>query len=75
MFAYMQVLQVILAGKEQKNLVIYQRKQYLKAHLAQLDCFKTAKFGSLYSQGKKPKYFLQTFLGMTYFFAMSIFVF
>ena len=68
----MQVLQVILAGKEQKNLVIYQRKQYLKA---QLDCFKTAKFGSLYSQGKEPKYFLQTFLGMTYFFAMSIFVF
>ena len=35
----MQVLQVILAGKGQKNLEIYQRKQYLKA---QLDCCKTA---------------------------------
>ena len=34
----MQVLQVILVGKGQKNLV-YQRKQYLKAHL---DCYKTA---------------------------------
>ena len=55
-----------------KKLVIYQRKQYLKA---QLDCFKTAKFGSLYSQGKKPKYFQQTFLAMTYFLATSIFVF
>ena len=35
----MQVLQVILAGKGQKNLEIYPRKQYLKA---QLDCCKTA---------------------------------
>ena len=35
----MQVLQVILAGKGQKNLDIYQQKQYLKA---QLDCYKTA---------------------------------
>ena len=50
----MQVLQVILAGKGQKNLEIYQRKQYLKA---QLDCYKTAKFGSLYSQGEKTKIF------------------
>ena len=72
MFGYLQVLQVILARKGQKNLEIYQRKQYLKA---QLDCFKTAIFGSLYLQGKNPKYFLQTFLGMTYFLATSIFVF
>ena len=35
----MQALQVILAGKGQKNLEIYQRKQYLKA---QLDYYKTA---------------------------------
>ena len=57
-------------GKKPRNR--YQRKQYLKA---QLDCFKTAKFGSVYSQGKKPKYFQQTFLGMAYFLATSIFVF
>ena len=38
-FGYMQVLQVILAGKGQKNLEIYLRKQYLKA---QLGCYKTA---------------------------------
>ena len=63
----MQVLQVILAGKGQKNLEIYQRKQYLKA---QLDCYKTA----LYVQGKTSKYFLQNFLGMTYLLATSIFV-
>ena len=46
-------------------------QQYLKA---QLDFYKTAKFGSLYSRGKKTKYFLQKFLGMTYFLATSIFV-
>ena len=68
----MQVLQIILAGKGQKPLEIYQLKQYSKA---QLDCYKTTKFGSLYSRGKKPKYFLQKFLGMTYFLATSIFVF
>ena len=34
----MQVLQVILAGKGQKDHEIYQQKQYLKA---QLDCYKT----------------------------------
>ena len=49
MFEYLQVLEVIPAGKGKKNFEIYQRKQYLKA---QLDCYKTAKFGSLYSRGK-----------------------
>ena len=42
----MQVLQVILAGKGQKKLEIYQRKQSLKA---QMDCYKTA----LYVHKKK----------------------
>ena len=58
--------------KEKKNFEIYQRKQYLKA---QLDYYKTAKFGSLYSRGKNPKYFLQKCLGMTYLLVTSIFVF
>ena len=48
LFEYLQVLEVIPAGKGKKNFEIYQRKQYLKA---QLDCYKTAKFGSLYSRG------------------------
>ena len=69
---YLQVLEVIPAGKGKKNFEIYQKKQYLKA---QLDCYKTAKFGSLYSRGKKPKYFLKKFLGMTYLLPTSIFVF
>ena len=63
MFEYLQVLEVIPAGKAKKPFEMYRGKQYLKARL---DCYKTTKFGSLYSRGKKPKYFLQKFLGTTY---------
>ena len=59
-----------MAGKGQKNLEIYQRKQYLKA---QLGCYKTALY--VHKEEHQNIYFLQNFLGMTCLLATSIFVF
>ena len=62
----MQVLQVILAGKGQKNLEIYLRKQYLKA---QLGCYKTA----LYVPKENIKIFPANFFGYDISFSNDYF--
>ena len=69
LFEYLQVLEVIPAGKGKKNFEIYQGKQYLKARL---DCYKTANL-AVYIHEEKTKIFPAKIFGYDISFSNEYF--